>query len=570
MSFWSSLVKVVTGVAAVIAAPFTFGASLLALPLALKAEDVLFGNGKTTNPLKNASPTGSPNELQRVLMKPSATNPPPLNYKGENPVYNARKSSPIEKTDVTLYGYYNDINKLTIPVDNDERNIVIVPNTYFTYIVTFSNHPPSEGVRYISQFVYEKIKYDWETNLGKVLYNIEPQLSVYPYINFDWQTFVDKFNNIEADRLKKDGGIMFGFSIDPIFLLQWQDGPEVTNLLDYSWYIPPPVKTVKDPKPVDNSGQALRKGGEVSVDPKREDRFARLLGIASQATIAFGVAKAALGGIKSIYGNTKSSIKNLQDTAAQVGDKFNSLKTSLSKDAINGKITQVKNLIKTKLPTPKNIKKLFMDVKGDIIAQLDPLRKQRLERKKQKREAKDKKKATKFSLKNFSLPDLPKVPNLPSIPKLPTQLNAGSLTSLSSGLGSLPNISGLISTAKGVVNGIGNINFSDPMSLLNAPANILNQAASLGEAATDVMATAEKTITQPTLDAKNAREKQMQQYEAELTKLRTDALATLAKPQGMSLVQLPKPVTPKNSLMQADIVKSKIPNTTTDSFGSIG
>lgn len=166
MGFFSGLLKAVGFVGGIIAAPFTGGASLL-LTAGIGASTLSGGGGNglfnIKRTLTNASPTGG-NQIQRVLLGNKPADPPPLNYKGEIPVYTARNITPTEKKDVTLYGNYSDINYLTIPVDNDTSNIKVVPNTYFPYIVTFTNHPPSNGIRYISEFVYKKLGADWDTN----------------------------------------------------------------------------------------------------------------------------------------------------------------------------------------------------------------------------------------------------------------------------------------------------------------------------------------------------------------------------------------------------------------------
>jgi len=539
MGFFSGLLKAVGFVGGILAAPFTGGASLLATA-AVVGWNQNEKNQRIAALLKDKGAIGI-NELQRVSLAPPKQEPPPINYKGEIPNYTAREIIPIEKTDVTLYGNYSDVNNLTIPVDNDETNIKVVKGAFFPYIVTFTNHPPSNGVRYLSEFVYNKLYDDWGTNLGKVCYTLEPQLTPYPYINFDWQTFVDKYNTIEADKLKKDGGVLYGFTINPEFLLRWMDGPEATNMLDYSYVIPKGVKTIENQNPSTSAEIGNRVKGEISTDPKREDRFSKLLGVATQVGLAYGVAKAALGGVASIYGNTKSAINNLQDTAAKVGEKFTQLKTALSKDAINGKVAQIKNLVKTKLPTPKNLKKLFADVKGRIVARINPFKKKLKEL--VKRKPKDKSKNKKFSLKNFNLPDFPEVPNLPNVPKLPKQINLGTMNQLP-GLGGVPNVLGLVATAKGVVNGIGNMNFKDPMTLLNAPANILNQVNGLASSTADVMGSAATNILQPTLDAKNAKEAQMNQFNQQMAEARASMLQSLAS----NRIMLPEPIKTTNKI----------------------
>lgn len=527
--FKSGIGKLITTAAAVIAAPFTAGISLAAIP-AVIAAGTNKPSAESTLKLKEI--------LNKKKSKPDILPPPPPIVE---PVITKQKelvlTTPDEqveirtittpkKTDVTLYGYYSTINKITIPVDNDLDNVVVVPNTFFPYIVEFENHPPSAGVRYISDFIYERIQTEWGSNLGKVLHTLDKQLSIYPYIKFDWQKFVDKYNTFNAGNLEKDGGILYGFTISPVFLLQWVDGPEVSPMLNYSWKVPPAVKTVDDLNPSQPEEPPIIKSS-VTSDPKRFDKLNKIIENVSKVGTTFAIAKAALGGIKSIYGNTKDSIKNVSDAAKKLGDKFKDLKTALSKDAINGKISDVKNLIKTKLPTPKNLKKMFMDYKGEFLSGLDPYRKKRLERKANRRKAKDAGIKTKFSLKNFSLPPLPELPNLPSVPTLPKKISLANLNQLP-GFGKLPNVSGLINQGKGIVSGIGNLNFKDPLSLLNAPANILNQASTLANSTSERLSSVSQNILQPTLDAKKKNEEATAKLNNDLQKIREDALKALA------------------------------------------
>lgn len=541
--FKSTVGKVLTSAAAVIAAPFTAGASLAAIPAVFAAgrnkpsEETVSKLRELLN--KNKTPIlGEPTIVKSTPPEPVKVVQPEVVIT-KNEQIEVRKITTPKKTDVTLYGYYSTINKITIPVDNDLDNVVVVPQTFFPYIVVFENHAPSNGIRYISQYVYDNLQIEWGSNLGKVLHTLEKDLTQYPYITLNWESFVDKYNNFEADKLKKDGGILYGFTISPVFLLQWLDGPEPTTLLDYSYVIPPKVKTIDDLNPVDEPAPT-KVLATASFDNKRADKLAKIVDSVSKVGATFAIAKAALGGIRSIYGNTKDSIKNLSDTAAKLGDKFKDLKTALSKDAINGKISDVKNLIKTKLPTPKNLKNLFLDFKFTLMAKRDLRRDLRLQKKLQKREAKDKKGKTKFTLKNFNLPDLPQVPNIPSIPQLPKKINLNSLNTLP-GLGKLPNVGSLVSQGKNIVSGIGNINLKDPLSLLNAPANILNQVNGLGNSVADSVGSVSQNILQPSIDAKNAQLAQQQKVEQQLIDMRQDALKTLQATLAANKAALPTP-----------------------------
>lgn len=564
--FKTGVGKLVAGVGAVLAAPFTAGASLAAVPFLLK------GNGKKSGePVSLLSQIEQPIESKRIEIPPPSIIEPPLIEKRDlilttvDGQIEERIIGPVTKIDVTLYGFYSDVNKITIPVDNDLDNIVVVPNTTFPFIVEFRNHPPSEGIRYVSDFIYQKLLGEWQTNLGKVLHTLEDGLSIYPYIRFDWQTFVEKYNTFNAGNLEKDGGILYGFTVSPVFLLQWIDGPEPSTLLDYSWKIPPKVKTVDDLNPV-NDPQPGRVSGNVTTDPKRIDKLRKIIDSVTKVGTTFAIAKATLGGIKSIYGNTKDSIKNLSDTAAKLGDKFKDLKASLSKDAINGKISDIKNLIKTKLPNPKSLRKKFVDVKGEFLTGISKFKEERAERKTQRREAKDKKLKTKFTLKNFSLPDLPELPTLPSIPTLPKKISLANINQLP-GFGKLPNISGLVAQGRGIVSGIGNINLKDPLSLLNAPANILNQ---VGGLANNVSSTLESTrqniLNSPTNKA--AAEKR-EQVAIETQRRINETLADL-KAKGDAAL---KKTGLDNSTLTRTLLKNRIGTTefdNTTTFGSGG
>lgn len=491
--FKSKVGKLLTGIGAVLAAPFTAGASLAAVPFILKG-----GKKQKGEPVSLLSKIEEPIASVRVNIPPPPIVEPVIEKQREVVIttpdeqIEIRKITTPVKTDVTLYGFYSTINKLTIPTDNDLDNVVIVPNTFFPFIVEFTNHPPSEGIRYVSEFVFQKLLVEWETNLGKVLHTLENGLSIYPYIKFDWQTFVDKYNTYNAGVLEKEGGILYGFTVSPVFLLQWIDGPEVSNLLDYSYKIPPAVKTVFDFNPP-QPDQPGRTPASVTTDPKKFDKLTKIIDTVTKVGTTFAIAKAAIGGVTSIYKNTKDSINKLSDAASQLGNKFKDFKTALSKDAINGKISDVKNLIKTKLPTPKSIFKKFKENNEELLSGWSKARKRRAEKKKQRRLPKDQRVQTKFSLKNFKLPDLPELPNLPSIPTLPKRISLANLNQLP-GFGKLPNVAGFVAQGKGIVSGLGNINLKDPMSLLNAPANILNQVSSLANNASSTLESAKQNI----------------------------------------------------------------------------
>jgi len=505
--------KAILGITSVLAAPFTFGASL-GVGAALGA----FKGGKKKEEL-----TGGIEDITPKILTTTGDNPiipPPAIEYGE-PVKvvqrEAVQTTPSEqiivknittpkKTDVTLFGFYSDINKLTIKVDNDVENIVVVPNTFFPYIVEFYNHPPSEGIRYMSEFTYENLIRDWETNLGKVINTLDRELSPRPYVRLDWQIFVDKYNNLKTV-----------FDFNP----QQPDQPLVTK-------------------------------ANVTTDPKRRDKLTKIIASVNQVGTQYAIAKAAIGGIKSIYGNTQSAVANLSDTANKLGDKFKDFKTSLTKDAINGKISNIKGLIKGKKDDflgKFKFRKRFLEARGEQIAQVDST----LTKKENKRQVKD---AKKIKKKGFRLPDFPDIPNLPSIPTLPTQLSLNNLTQLP-GLGSLPNVGGLIAQGKGIVNGIGNINFKDPLALLNAPANILNSVSSLGDIVSSNLGSATEN-----LNSTNTALQTRQYFDQASQQIKKDAETKL-----QSLIQSNRINPP---LRPTPVIASIIPRGTNTGTGTAG
>lgn len=571
--FKTGVGKVVATFGAIVAAPFTAGASLAAIPFVFKNNKK--NSGEPNSVIDILNKTGRPFEPPSSSIKVSIPPPPiiePVVEKQkelvlttvDEQVEERRITTPV-KTDVTLYGFYSTINKLTIPTDNDLDNVVIVPNTFFPFIVEFTNHPPSEGVRYISEFVFQKLLIEWETNLGKVLHTLEDGLSIYPYIKFDWQTFVDKYNTFNAGNLEKDGGILYGFTVSPVFLLQWIDGPEVSNLLEYSYKIPPAVKTVGDlnPKQPEQPGKTP---ANVTTDPKKFDKLTKIIDTVTKVGTTFAIAKAAIGGVKSIYQNTKDSINKLSDAASKLGDKFKDFKTALSKDAINGKISDVKNLIKTQLPTPKNLRRKFVENNEEFLTGWNAFRKRKAEKKLQKRLPKDQRVKTKFSLKNFNLPDLPEVPNLPSVPTLPKKISLANLNQLP-GFGKLPNVAGFVAQGKGIVSGLGNINFKDPMSLLNAPANILNQVSGLAQNATSTLNSVNNSILNSPTNKDSA--EQREQVAIERQQRINETLADL-KAKGDAAL---KKTGLDNSTLTTNILRDRIGTTefdNTTTFGSRG
>jgi hypothetical protein len=164
--------KVLVGVAAVVAAPFTGGLSLLAIPAIFAAGR---NNVKSLGKFTGADPVGKPIEDEPVKRYPIKE--PKVEVKVE-PIEEVvsgvgRGAITGEKEDVTLFGYYNKINFVTIPVDNDFGNIRVVEDTYFPYIASIDNHTPSNGLRYVSRFTFDNLLTAYESNLDKVLFVVE-------------------------------------------------------------------------------------------------------------------------------------------------------------------------------------------------------------------------------------------------------------------------------------------------------------------------------------------------------------------------------------------------------------
>jgi hypothetical protein len=173
------------------------------------------------------------------------------------------QSRPIEYTTVTIRSQnYPQRNFVVASVDNDlyEGNTIVVPNTYFNYIVTFSNNGDTLGRRYISSWLYNKLLNDYKTDIGRVLSNLDPNSGVYPYYNFDWEVFksatltemTKRRQGVDVPELIEDDGVLNEFDATPEYLLQWLDFPlkdsnnfptkQFPLLIDYGFR---PVLTVR-------------------------------------------------------------------------------------------------------------------------------------------------------------------------------------------------------------------------------------------------------------------------------------------------------------------------------------
>jgi hypothetical protein len=313
--------------------------------------------------------------------------------------------TPPKKTDVTLYGYYRDINKITIPVDVDLDNVIVVPNTTFPYIVRFTNYSNAAGRRYVSEYTYLNLIQNFQTNLGKIISDMDFENGNYSYITLDWK----KFDNLIVNRTevaKKDGGVVKS-ALSPEFLLQWLEGNKLTYLLDYSYVIPKGVKTIGDLEPATEDRESDVSKAFVLPDDTRQKKLEMILSIIAGGAAFYGIAQSALGNIKSRFDQVKGMVGSLKNTAEGLQDRFNDVQEQLNKDALEGKVNQLsdaagnlKSSVKSKIPR--------------IKAQL----KQEIEEKKKKlkRKPKDPKAKKKFTLQNFELPSLPPIPQPPTLP----------------------------------------------------------------------------------------------------------------------------------------------------------
>ena len=490
----STVGKLIVGIGAVIAAPFTGGLSLLAVPALFAAGR---NNVKSLGKFTGASPVGEPIKEEPVKRYPIKEPPPEVPSITELEAIEPFSGSGAitgKKETVTLTGYYYDINRVSIPVDTDLTNVIIVPETFFPYVAVIDNHLPSDNKRYISEFTYNTLSIAHQNNLDKVIHDLDKDNGNFVYINFDWQEFVDKYL-AQGKGLNTDGGILY-WSMNPSFMLQWVDGGTTTSFpLEYSYKIPAGVKTVFDLEgDSDVATTAPRTFATIPEDPKRRDRIANILSGIGAGVAYATLAIAAVGGIKSRLDNATGAIKNLSKTAKDLNDKFKNFRPiELSKDMINGKIQGLKNLVNTKLPKIPSIKSFFKRKEAVLDVEVAPNKKEL------RRAAKDKRVRGKFGLKSVTGAldkvegKLSKVTSkidkvVSKIPKIPPaalnlaqklassggKLDIGSLVSVG-----LPNLSN-INLANFVPN-FSNINWSDPLAAIDGITAGINGVNSLGE-----------------------------------------------------------------------------------------
>jgi hypothetical protein len=490
----STVGKVLATVAAVVAAPFTGGLSLAAIPAIFAAGR---NNVKSLGRFTGADPNGKPIEeesVKRYPIKEPPTPVPSITALETIEPFIGLGANTGKKETVTLTGYYYDINRISIPVDTDLTNVIVVPETFFPYVAVIDNHLPSDNKRYISEFTYTTLTIAHKNNLDKVIHDLDRDNGNFVYINFDWQEFVNKYLS-QGMGLNTDGGILY-WSMDPVFMLQWVDGGTSSTFpLEYSYKIPAGVKTVFDLEgDSTESTTAPRTSATIPEDPKRRDRIANILSGIGAGVAYANLAIAAVGGIKSRLDNATGAVKNLSNTAKDLNEKFKNFKPiELSKDMINGKIQGVKDLVNTKIPKFKDSIKSFFKRKEPVLEQ-----EIKVENKELKRTPKDKKIRGKFGLKSVTgaldkvSGSLDKVTSkvdkvVSKIPKIPPaalnlaqklassgKLDIGSLVSVG-----LPNLSN-INLANFVPN-FSNINWSDPLAAIDGITAGINGVNSLGE-----------------------------------------------------------------------------------------
>jgi hypothetical protein len=520
----STVGKLIVGIGAVIAAPFTGGLSLLALPLVL---------GKATKgvPPKGLIKKQPPKPESAIktfpIKEPPAPVPSITALEMVEPFIGLGANTGKKET-VTLTGFYYEVNRITIPIDTDLTNVVVVPDTFFPYVAVIDNHSPSNGKRYISEFTANTLSIAYQSNLDKVLHDLDRDNGNFAYINFDWQEFVNKYLS-QGMGLNTDGGILY-WSITPSFMLQWVDGGTSSTFpLEYSYRIPAGVKTVFDlTGDSKEATTAPRTQATVPQDLKRRDRIANILSGIGAGVAYANLAIAAVGAVKSRLDNAAGAVKGLAKTANDLNEKFKNFRPlELSKDMINGKIADLKSLVNAKLPKKGAIKKFFTRQKAVKEEEV------KVNKRELRRKAKDTKVRGKFGLKSVTgaldkvSGTLNKVTSkvdkvVSKIPKIPPaalnlaqklassggKLDIGSLVSVG-----LPNIN-----LASLVPNFSNINWSDPLAAIDGITAGLNGINSLGERVLDLDL---KTNSQKQAEASKAK------YDTILSDFQTTAKADL-------------------------------------------
>lgn len=484
----STVGKILTVAGAILAVPFTGGLSLLAIPAVLGLGRK---NVKSLGKFTGADPVGKPIEepVKRYPVKEKKVEVNPVEPIEEVISGVGKGATTGIKEDVTLFGYYNKVNFVTIPVDNDFGNIRVVDDTYFPYIAVVNGHTPSNGLRYVSKFTFDNLLTAYENNLDKVLYDLDKDNGNFSYITFNWNEFVDKYLS-NAKGLTADNGKV-KWTLTPDFMLKWLDGDsKPTFILDYSYGIPAGVKTVFDLE--GDSKEATEspiQKATYSPDPNKISRLQNLLGAIGSGVAYANLALATAGQIKSRFANAAGAVKNLSETAKGLQGKFNDVKGMLTKDYINGKISDLKSLVNKSLPKKGSFKSFFVREKKKIKNKIAEL--------KQKQKLRREKKDPKVKLKLGGVLDkatgaLDKVSSkLDTLPKIPKGLTKGinAVSKLSSGVGNLGgglSFKSLVSTAlPGLSNlqlpSFKNINWANPLDALDGITGGLEAVNSIGQ-----------------------------------------------------------------------------------------
>lgn len=500
--------KVGGTILAIAAAPFTGGLSLLTLP-------AILGKGTKGVPPKGLIKKEPPKPESAIKTFPVKEPPVPVPSITALEVvepFIGLGANTGKKETVTLTGFYYEVNRITIPIDTDLTNVVVVPDTFFPYVAVIDNHSPSNGKRYISEFTANTLSIAYQSNLDKVVHDLDRDNGNFAYINFDWQEFVNKYLS-QGMGLTNDGGILY-WSMDPVFMLQWVDGGTSSTFpLEYSYRIPAGVKTVFDlTGDSKEASTAPRTQATVPVDPKRRDRIANILSGIGAGVAYANLAIAAVGAVKSRLDNAAGAVKGLAKTANDLNEKFKNFKPiELSKDMINGKIADLKSLVNAKLPKKGAIKKFFTRQKAIKEPEI------KINKRELRRKAKDTKVRGKFGLKSVT-GALDKVSNslnkvtskvdkiVSKIPKIPpAALNLAQKLSSSGGkldIGSLVSVGLPNINLASLVPNFSNINWSDPLAAIDGITAGLNGINSLGERVLDLDL---KTQQQKQAEASKAR-----------------------------------------------------------------
>lgn len=182
---------------------------------------------------------------------------------------------PAVKTEVTITSKKYSQNKISVMVDNDlnPSHTIYVPNTFFPYIIQFINNPTTNGKRYISEWLYRRLTDervgDYNTDVGRVLSNLDKTAGIFPYYQLDWNVFVSLFLS-EKKKTTETGGVeltkfgasLYTFNVNPIDLIYWLNIPTIDatqtpvtsfpNLVDYTFNLPTEIESESVPSQNEN------------------------------------------------------------------------------------------------------------------------------------------------------------------------------------------------------------------------------------------------------------------------------------------------------------------------------